>query len=173
MTGGDERCGAVVEVHRHSANGNTTEDTPAGETERAQGWTPEPLKRAGIAIGALPILSFMVMWWFAGNVVWRLTHLPDSAPLVLIFSLAGGVAAGFLSAGGVRAGITSGLLSGLLSLAAFALLLILQASMATAHGASVVIWPIALVYMAYWVLPAVAVGGALGGTIAPGRGAET
>lgn len=173
MTGGDERGELVVEAHRHSANGNTTEDTPAGETERAQGWTPELLKWAGIAIGALAILSFMVMWWLAGNVMRQLIGWADPAPLVLIFSLAGGVATGFLTAGGVRAGITSGLLSGLLSLAAFALLLILLASMATVHGASVVIWPIALAYMAYWALPAVAVGGALGGTIAPGRGAET
>lgn len=173
MTGSDERSDLVVEAHRHSANCTTTEDTPAGETERAQGWTPEPLTRAGIAIGALPILSFMVMWWFAGNVLWQLTHLPNAAPLVLIFSLAGGVAAGFLSAGGVRAGITSGLLSGLLSLAAFALLLILQASMTTVDGNPEVLWPIVLVYMAFWALPAVAAGGALGGMIASSRSAET
>ena len=125
----------------------------------------------GVAVGVLPILSFMVMWWFAGNVMWRLTGLPDSAPLVLIFSLAGGVAAGFLSASGVRAGVVSGLLSGCFSLAIFALLLIVQASMVAVHGAHEALWSIVIMYMAFWVLPAVAVGGALGGSVRkpPGR----
>lgn len=133
-----------------------------GRREGFGGWTPERRQWTGIAVGALAILSFMVMWWFAGNVVWRLTGLPDSAPLVLIFSFAGGVAAGFLSAGGVCAGILSGLLSGLFSLASFALLLIAQASMVAVHGVPEVLWPIVIAYMAFWVLPAVALGGALG-----------
>ncbi len=70
------------------------EDAPAGETDRAQSWTPERRQCAGIAVGALVILSFMVIWWFAGNVVWWLTHLPDSAPLVLIFAFAVGALGG-------------------------------------------------------------------------------
>jgi hypothetical protein len=151
--------GAAVRPHLVGLRDVPAKPTAEQALERRQ-W-------AGIAVGALAILSFMVMWWFAGNLMWQLIGWAigwaDPAPLVLIFSLAGGVAAGFLSAGGVRAGITSGLLSGLLSLAAFALLLILQASMATVHGASEAIWAIALAYMAFWVLPAAVVGGALGG----------
>lgn len=160
--------GAAVRPHLVGLRDVPAEPTAEQALERRQ-W-------AGIAVGALAILSFMVMWWFAGNLVWRLIGWAigwtDPAPLVLIFSLAGGVAAGFLSAGGVRAGITSGLLSGLLSLAAFALLLILQASMATVHGASEAIWAIALAIMACWVLPAVALGGALGGSFRRPAGAS-
>ncbi len=151
--------GAAMRPHLVGPRDVSAEPTAEQALERRQ-W-------AGIAVGGLAILSFMVMWWFAGNLMWQLIGWAigwaDPAPLVLIFSLAGGVAAGFLSAGGVRAGITSGLLSGLLSLAAFALLLILQASMATGLDASEAIWAIALVIMAFWVLPAVALGGALGG----------
>lgn len=55
---------------------------------------------------------------------------------------------------------------------AIALYLIRQASMATGDGFPEGLWPIAIAITAFWVLPAVALGGALGGSFRRPAGAS-
>lgn len=124
--------------------------------DRARGLTLERRLWAGVAVGALCIVI--------GSRAWVLTGQSDPAPLILVFSFAGGFAAGILSAGGARAGVGSGLLAGVFGLGLMALYGIWQASRATGDGVPEGLWPIAIAIMAFWVLPAVALGGALGGS---------
>ena len=94
--------------------------------------------------------------------------------LLLVSTFAGGFIAGILSPGGARAGFGSGLLAGVFGLGAIALYFIWQAS-TPGDGRWVVpegLWPIALAIMAFWVLPAVALGGALGGSFRRPSGAS-
>ncbi len=130
--------------------------TPAA---RARPAAPERRQWAGIAAGALCIL--------AGSRASALVA-PDGLPAVfLIAALAGGLAAGFLSTGGVRAGAGSALLSGVFALGGMAVYGIWQASFSTGDGVPEGLWPIAVALTALWVLPAVALGGALGGSLRP------
>lgn len=134
-------------------------DAPAERTaDRAPAWR----QWVGIAVGALCILPGM----WAGILIGMI----DPFPMFLVFALAGGFAAGILSAGGARAGIGSGLLAGVFGISAVALYFIRQASMATGHGLSEGLWQIAIVLMAFWVLPAAALGGALGGSFRKSSG---
>ncbi len=133
--------------------------TPRRPSERRQG--------AAIATGTLAVL--------AGIVAYRLTGWIDPAPVFLIFSVIGGLAAGLISASGARTGAGAGLLAGVCALGVQTIFFIAQASTSPATGDGVPegLWPIAIAIMAFWVLPAVMISGALGGTIARGRGAET
>lgn len=124
--------------------------------ERTAGRTLERRQWAGIAAGALCI----VIGLWAGVLI---EHDVPSA-LLLVSTFAGGFIAGILSAGGGRAGFVSGLLAGVFGLCAIALYFIWQASIATGDAFPAGLWPIALAIMAFWVLPAVALGGALGGS---------
>jgi len=121
--------------------------------ERGRRLTPDRRQLAGIAAGALAVL--------AGVEAWRLTGWIDPAPVLLIFSIIGGATAGFLSTGGARAGAGAALLAGVFSLGAQAIFFIVRASTSPATGDGVPegLWPIALAIMAFWVLPAVALGG--------------
>ena len=126
---------------------------------RARGWTPEQRQWLGIATGSLCI--FVGLW--AGLLVEQ--NVPSA--LLLVSTFAGGFIAGILSPGGARAGFGSGLLVGVFGLGAVALYFIWQASITAAEGGSrfaAGLWPIAIAIMAFWVLPAVALGGTLGGS---------
>ncbi|MEN6519445.1 MAG: hypothetical protein ABFC38_14935 [Methanospirillum sp.] len=143
----------------------------SSSVERVRGLTPERRQLAGIAAGALIIAVSFGLWvvasraglYFDGNAL---------TVLFLVSGLAGGFAAGVLSSGGARAGVGSGLLAGVFGLGAVALYFILQASTrpATGDGVPEGLWPIALAIMAFWVLPAVALGGALGGSFGKSSG---
>lgn len=142
--------------------------------ERVRGLTPERRQLAGIAAGALiiavplglaPVVASRAGLYLNGNAL---------TVLFLVSGLAGGFAAGILSSGGARAGVGSGLLSGVFGIGAVALYFIWQASTraATGDGVPEGLWPIALAIMAFWVLPAVALGGALGGSFRRPAGAS-
>ena len=135
--------------------------------ERARGWTPERRQWAGIAAGALCI----VIGLWAGLLVEQ--DVPSA--LLLVSTFAGGFIAGILSPGGARAGFGSALLVGVFGIGAIALYFIWQASIpATEDGDRFAagLWPIAIAIMAFWVLPAVALGGALGGSFRRPSGAS-
>ncbi|MEN6341518.1 MAG: hypothetical protein ABFC89_03055 [Methanospirillum sp.] len=133
--------------------------------ERVRGPAPERRQVIGIAAGALIIVVLFALSSVASRAG---LYLNGSAltVLLLVSGLAGGFAAGVLSSGGARAGLGSGLLSGVFGLGAVALYFIMQASTrpATGDGVPEGLWPIALAIMAFWILPAVALGGALGGS---------
>lgn len=127
--------------------------------ERTAGQILERRQWAGIAVGAFCI----VLGLWAGLLVER--DVPSA--LLLVSTFAGGFVAGILSPGRARAGFGSGLLVGVFGLGAIALYFIWQASLTAAEGGShfaAGLWPIAIAIMAFWVLPAVALGGALGGS---------
>jgi hypothetical protein len=58
-------------------------------------------------------------------------------------------------------GLWAGLLVGVFGLGAIALYFIWQASMATGDAFPAGLWPLAVAIMAFWALPAVALGGSL------------
>jgi hypothetical protein len=124
--------------------------------EGTMGQALERRQWIGIAAGALCI----VVGLWAGLLIEQ--DVPSA--LLLVSTFAGGFVAGILSAGGARAGFVSGLLVGVFGLGAIALYFIWQASRATGDAFPTGLWPIALAIMAFWVLPAVALGGALGGS---------
>lgn len=121
---------------------------------------------AGITSGALIIAVPLVLEVVVAPRLGIWIHGDTLNALFLVSGLAGGIAAGVLSPGGTRAGAASGLLSGVFGLGAIALYFIAQASLSPATGDGVPegLWPIAIALMAFWVLPAVALGGALGGS---------
>ena len=132
--------------------------------DRKQPAAAERWQWAGIAAGTLCILA-----------VSRASTLvaPGTLPAVfLIAALGGGFVAGVLSPGGARAGFVSGLLVGVFALGGMAVYGIWQASMATGDGVPEGLWPLAIALMALWVLPAVALGGALGGSLRRPAGAS-
>lgn len=127
---------------------------------------------AGITAGALIIAVPLVLEvvvaprlgiWIQGDTM---------NALFLVSGLAGGVAAGVLSPGGTRAGAASGWLSAVFGLGAIALYFIAQASMSPATGDGVPegLWPIAIMILGVWVLPAAVLAGALGGSVRPAGG---
>ncbi len=134
--------------------------TPAA---RARPAAPERRQWAGIVTGALCILSAS----------WASTlAAPATLPAVFLASaLVGGFVAGILSPGGARAGAGAGLLVGIFGLGVLALYFIRQASMATGDGVPEGLWPIAVGLVALWVLPAVVIAGALGGSFRRPAGA--
>lgn len=140
--------------------------------ERVQSPTPERRQLIGIAAGALIIVVAFGLSTVASRAGLYLNGNALTV-LFLVSGLAGGFAAGVLSAGGARAGSGSGLLAGVFGLGAVALYFIVQASTRTVTGDGVPegLWPIALAIMAFWVLPAVAAGGALGGSFRKPAGA--
>jgi membrane associated rhomboid family serine protease len=85
--------------------------------------------------------------------------------LFLASGLIAGFTAGVLSPGGARAGAASGLLSAVFGLGAIALYFIAQASASPATGDGVPegLWPIAIMILGFFVLPAAVLAGALGG----------
>jgi hypothetical protein len=133
--------------------------------ERGRGLTPERRQLIGIAAGALVIVVSFGLWVVGSRTG---LYLNGNALTVLFLAsaFAGGFLAGILSSGGARDGVGSGLLAGVFGLGAVALYFIWQASArpATGDGVPEGLWPIALAMMAFWVLPAVALGGALGGS---------
>ncbi len=141
--------------------------------ERGRVPTPERRQLIGIAVGALTIVVSFGLSVVASRAGLYLNG-NALAVIFLAFGLAGGIAAGILSAGGARAGFGSGLLAGVFGLGAVALYFIVQASTrpATGDGVPEGLWPIALAMMAFWVLPAVALGGALGGSFRRPSGAS-
>lgn len=141
--------------------------------ERVRGPTPERRQLIGIAAGALIIVVSLGLSVVASRAGLYLNGNALTV-LFLVSGLAGGFAAGVLSSGGARVGLGSGLLAGVFGLGAVALYFILQASTRTATGDGVPegLWPIALAIMAFWVLPAVALGSALGGSFRRPAGAS-
>ncbi len=144
---------------------------PGSSVERVRGLTPERRQLIGIAAGALIIAVSFGLWVVASRAGLYFGGNADTV-LFLVSGLAGGFAAGVLSSGGARAGVGSGLLAGVFGLGAVALYFIMQASTrpATGDGVPEGLWPIALAIMAFWVLPAVALGGALGGSFGKSSG---
>lgn len=142
--------------------------------EQVRGLTPERRQVAGIVAGALiiavPLGLATVVAPRAG------LYLNGNAypVLFLVSAFAGGFVAGILSPGGARAGFGSGLLSGVFGIGAVALYFIWQASTraGTGDGVPEGLWPITLAIMAFWVLPTVALGGALGGSFRRPAGAS-
>ena len=133
-------------------------------TERARSLTPGRRQLAGIAAGAfiiaVPLAIEVIVvprsgFWIDGGTL---------NGLFLVSGLAGGFAAGFLSPGGARDGAGSGLLAAVFGLGAIALFFIAQASMSPATGDGVPegLWPIAILILGFFVLPASVLAGALG-----------
>ena len=121
---------------------------------------------AGIAAGALLIAAPLAI---------EVVVLPRSGlwidggtlnGLFLLSGLAGGITAGFLSPGGARAGAGSGLLAAVFGIGAIALYFVWQASMSPSTGDGVPegLWPIAVLILGFFVLPAAVLAGALGGS---------
>ena len=132
--------------------------------ERVRGPAPERRQLIGIAAGALVIIVAFGLSVVASRAG---LYFGENAltMLFLVSGLAGGFIAGVLSSGGARAGVGSALLAGVFGLGAVALYFIVQASTrpATGDGVPEGLWPIVLAMMAFWVLPALALGGVLGG----------
>lgn len=141
--------------------------------ERVRGLTPERRQLAGIAAGALIIVVPLGLAPVAGSRAGLYLDGNTLTVLFLVSGLAGGFAAGIFSPGGARAGVGSGLLAGAFGIGVIALYFIWQASTrATGDGVPEGLWPIALAIMAFWVLPAAALGGALGGSFRRPSGAS-
>ena len=146
----------------------------AGAVLRARFLSAKPLARrpferrqwAGITSGALIIAVSLVLEVVVAPPLGIWLHGDTLNALFLVSGLAGGVAAGVLSPGGARAGAVSGLLSAVFGLGAIALYFIAQASISPATGDGVPegLWPIAIMILGVWVLPAAVVAGALGGS---------
>lgn len=141
--------------------------------EGVPGPAPERQQLIGIAAGALIIV---VLFALSGVASRAGLYLNGNALTVLFLAsgLSGGFAAGVLSSGGARAGAGSGLLAGVIGLGVVALYFIWQASTSpvTGDGVPEGLWPIAIAIMAFWVLPAVTLGGTLGGSFRRPAGAS-